>query len=381
MKHYILIAALLTGSINLLPTYPAVVASLPHWQAPADTTTQPALLTKPELKLIAQHPKPVISVRSPGAEDIRFGYEGGTVVKVGETYHLFTSEMVDNPMWVKMRLGHWTSTDRLTWKRQKTVRTSTGDFTGTDARAALWSPMVVWDADSNRWNLFYVAYHSAPNRGKEFWLNAKGRIWRAVAETAGKEGINGSFKDEGIIMQPDAETQSWEGLQGVDSFYPWQANGQWYAFYGSSKSEEMPVHSWLVGFAESQSPTIAGPWKRMPGKNPAPIEPEFIENPIVTALPNGGFLCVYDNNTPDAIGWSYSADGLNWEKGNALIVQPNQGNWAKDVRTCLGVVDEGNGRYTLFYTGFEQDPDWDRLLTGVGKETCAIGFVELTLTP
>jgi len=53
--------------------------------------------------------------------------------------------------------------------------------------------------------------------------------------------------------------------------------------------------------------------------------------------------------------------------------------WAKDVRTPLGLIDEGGGRYTVFYTGFEQDPDWTRLLRGEGRETCAIGFVELRL--
>jgi len=356
MKHYLLFTAFLVGATNLLPACPALWGPLPGWLAPADTTGQQASHAKPELKLVAQHPKPVLSVRSPGANGIRFGYEGGTVVKVGKTYHLFTSEMMDNPMWVKMRLGHWTSTDRLTWKRRQTVRTSTGDYTGTDARAALWSPMVVWDAGDNRWNIFYVAYHSAPNQGKELWLNAKWRIWRAIAETTGKEGINGSFKDVGIIMQPDAETESWEGFQGVDSFYPWQVNGQWHAFYGSCKSERMPIQNWLVGFAKSRSPTLAGPWKRMPAKNPAPIEPVFIENPIVTSLPNGSFLCVYDNNIADAVGWSYSADGLTWERGRSLTVQPNKGDWSKDIRTCLGLIDEGDGRYTLFIPVLNKTP-------------------------
>lgn len=56
-------------------------------------------------------------------------------------------------------------------------------------------------------------------------------------------------------------------------------------------------------------------------------------------------------------------------------MQPNRGVWANDVRTPLGLVDEGEGRYTD--TDFEQQPDWPRLLTGHGRETCAIGFVEV----
>ena len=36
-----------------------------------------------------------------------------------------------------------------------------------------------------------------------------------------------------------------------------------------------------------------------------------------------------------------------------------------------------DGKYTVFYTGFEQPPDWTRLLAGKGGETCAIGFAEV----
>ena len=43
----------------------------------------------------------------------------------------------------------------------------------------------------------------------------------------------------------------------------------------------------------------------------------------------------------------------------------------------MGLVYEGGNRFTLFYTGFEQTPDWDRLLEGRGQETCAVGLVEL----
>jgi hypothetical protein len=85
---------------------------------------------------------------------------------------------------------------------------------------------------------------------------------------------------------------------------------------------------------------------------------------------------VYDTQAADAIGWSYSADGVTWEPGRALVVQPRAGVWAKDVRTPLGIVDEGDGRITIFYTGFEQQPDWTRMLRGQGRETCAIGYVE-----
>jgi hypothetical protein len=114
--------------------------------------------------------------------------------------------------------------------------------------------------------------------------------------------------------------------------------------------------------------------------NPAPLETRFIENPIVTEAPGGGFLVVYDSEGPDVIGWAYSADGVRWGAGGRLAIQPKPGEWAKDVRTPLGLVPEGDGRFTLLYTGFEQTPDWPRMLDEAkGKETCAVGLVELRL--
>jgi hypothetical protein len=142
----------------------------------------------PRLLLVRQHPQPVITTRTPGAKGNRFGFEGGRAVKVAGVYHLFTSEMIDDPMWVKMRLGHWTSRDRLTWTRAGTIRESSGDQTGRDPRAALWSPPPVWDDIERRWNLFYVGYKSAPPDGKRFLLDYEGRIWRAVSSVGGHEG-------------------------------------------------------------------------------------------------------------------------------------------------------------------------------------------------
>src|SRR5262249_20894954 len=125
----------------------------------------------PRLVLARQHPTPVLTTRSPGAEDIRYGFEGGRLLKVKDTYHLFSPPALPgHPFWVKSRRGHWTSRDRLEWKRETTVAESSGEFEGKDPRAALWSPLPVWDAGGDRWNLFYVAYRSAPSDGTRFLL-------------------------------------------------------------------------------------------------------------------------------------------------------------------------------------------------------------------
>lgn len=329
----------------------------------------------PHLTLVAQHPGPVLTTRTPGAAGNRFGFEGGRAVKVGGVYHLFTSEMVDDPIWVRMRLGYWTSPDRVHWTRVATVRKSSAEFTGADVRAALWSPLPVWDAAEDRWNLFYVAYRSKPGDGSAFTLNYDGRIWRAVSRTRGLRGISGPYDDIGVVLKSGPDRLTWEGLQGTDSFFPWRAGGHWYAMYGSAQSEHLPIQHWLVGLASA--PSLAGPWKRVPSQSPLLIERTFIENPIVTPAAGGGWFAVYDTNVADAIGVAWSSDGRTWGAGEALVVQPSAGTWAKDVRTPLGLIDEGDGRYTVFYTGFEQTPDWDRLLRGKGGETCAIGFAEL----
>jgi len=325
------------------------------------------------------HPNPVISIKSTGAEGIKYGFEGGRVVKVDRTYHLFTSEIYQSPFWVKMRLGYWISTDKVNWKRISTVRESSGEFNGNDPRAALWSPLPAWDEDNNEWNLFYVSYKSAPNTAEKFLWNHEGRIWRSVSVIKGLNGISGPYEDKGIILEPGTDSQSWEGLQGTDSFFPWKVGNIWYAFYGSAKTEKIPITSWRVGFATARA--LAGPWKRMEDINPAEIEKQMIENPIVTPVTGKGWLVVYDtdfnNKLRGSFGWGYSKDGVKWHEGNALVIDSAENFWCKDVRTPMGLVDEGNGKFTMFYSGFETLPDWGNLLTGGILGTCAIGYIEL----
>lgn len=333
----------------------------------------------PQLRLIKHWPDALITTRTKGAENIRWGFEGGRVVKIKNTYHLFTSEMIDDPIWTKMKLGYWTSKDGLTFKRISTIKQGSGDFTGKDNRAALWSPMVVFDSLSNHWNLFYVAYKSAPSLLTNFLGNHHGQIWRSVSKIAGISGIGGPYQDIKVVLKPESDGGSWEGLQGTDSFFPYKVGNNWYALHGSAQTEFKPVKSFLVGLAKSSSKFLAGPWKRLAALSPTALEDHFIENPIVTPLAGGGYVCVYDCEGQDAIGWAYSKDGIHWSKGNRLVIQPNFNGWAKDIRTPLGLVYESNNKFTLYYTGFEQTPDWNRLLTGQGKETCAIGRADIEL--
>lgn len=335
----------------------------------------------PDLMLVVtrQLDQPTLTVSSPGAEGNKYGFEGGRVIKLNGTYHLFTSEMIGDPHWVKMRLAHWTSRDRIHWKRRSTLFESSGDYTGQDPRAALWSPMPIYDEEQERWNLFYVAYRCAPDTPKEWLTNHEGRIWRAVSQVKGREGIGGPYVDAGIVLQRGTDSDPWEGLQGTDSFFPYRVGDRWYAFYGTAHTETQPISLWQVGLA--WAPSLKGPWKRCTELNPLNIEKPFIENPIVTRLTDGTYVVVYDNHIEHSVGYSFSHDGIHWVPGRALVVQKDKGVWASEVRTPLGLIPEGTDSFTLFYTANENQlgatggSQWIKTTPG------ALGFVDVNREP
>jgi hypothetical protein len=318
---------------------------------------------------------PILTIQSEGAQGNKYGFEGGRVLKLKGTYHLFTSEMVGDPHWVKMRLGHWTSPDRTHWTRVGTLAESSGDFTGKDPRAALWSPLPVYDPQADRWNLFYVAYQAAPDTPLQWLTNYEGRIWRSVSSTPGEDGIGGPYKDMGVVLQRGKDSDPWEGLQGTDSFFPYRVGDLWYAFYGSAHTEKLPISLWQVGLAKSQG--LAGPWQRCTEFNPLKVESRFIENPIVTTLKDGTYLAVYDTDASNAIGYTFSHDGIHWSAGQHLVVQEGSGVWATEVRTPLGLVPEGEDSFTLFYTANEKLAGTGPDANGINATPGSMGLVEV----
>jgi hypothetical protein len=328
-----------------------------------------------ELQAVKRWQDPVLTIRADGAQGNKYGFEGGRVLKIKDTYHLFTSEMVGDPHWVKMRLGHWVSQDRTHWKRLGTLAESSGDFTGKDQRAALWSPLPVFDPKEQRWNLFYVAYQAAPDTSQQWLTNNEGRIWRAVSTTQGEDGIGGPYRDVGVILQRGKDSDSWEGLQGTDSFFPYLVGDRWYAFYGSAHTEKLPISLWQVGLASA--PDISGPWTRSTALNPLKVENRFIENPIVTKLTDGTYVAVYDTDAPNAIGYTFSSDGVHWSTGQHLVVQEGSGIWASEVRTPLGLIPEGKDSFTLFYTANEKVSGAGADGNGIVSTPGSMGLVEV----
>lgn len=326
------------------------------------------------LTLLDPHTGPVITKSTPGAENNKYGFEGGTAVKIGDTYHLATTEMPADPFAAKTRMAHWVSRDRIHWTRVSTLYESSGECDGKDPRGALWSPMLFYDEANERWNLFYVAYNCLPNTPTQWLTNYGGQIWHAVSKSKGIEGIGGPYEDLGIILRPDAESEWWEGLQGTDSFYPYRIGKVWYAFYGSANTEKVPTEHWRVGL--TTAPMLAGPWKRVPELNPVDFENVYQENPVVTRASDGTYIAVYARgavpgigNDPTAVGYSTSRDGIHWSKGVGLDLQPTPTtHWARRLNTPLGLIPEGNDTFTLFYTGVVEPPYYE-----------SVGFVTLKL--
>ncbi len=333
---------------------------------------------KPALfEIIGGPDEPVVNEGMPGTEGIQGGFEGGQMIKLGDTYHMFPTERageIGEPARfdrIKTRIGHWTSKDAIHWERQSTLYQSSGvyaishyDHPMNDRRAAIWSYMPIFNKEKNRWQGHYLAYtcdrEVAPN-------HSFGRIWRCESVVEGIEGIGGPYRDCGIVIEPGLDSQLWEGRQGVASFFPYQVGDKWYGFisgaYPYEKKEDYPFGGkptkWYVGLAVSDN--LEGPFVRMKEINPiTSIHPRFVENPIVSQLPNGLYIAVFDGGPewlrlPNMIAYTVSKDGVNWSEAHYLPIDTKVKKWWHTMRTPLGLIPEGNDIYTIVYAAINNE--------------------------
>ena len=298
-----------------------------------------------------QFDRPVINARTatPG-----WSFEGCTAVKVAGLYRLFSNQytLAHLGSGGSTRLTYWISHDGKQWQRKPMIISPTVPGAKGFATTPPWEATPVFDHRANCWYLFSVGY-----RGGD-------KIRLMVAKKQGyQQGIDGPWQQvSGTIMRPGADSQSWEGVQGVDSFCPYQVHGRWYAMYGSSNWSPINPHPrWEIGLASA--PALRGPWKRCAG-NPLQVEKVFWENPIVSRI-GDWYVAVYDAVAPGAptymyngghiAGYTCSKDGIHWLPGGRILVQPNgPANWSSDLRTPTGLIPEGNGIYTMFYAAFEK---------------------------
>lgn len=359
---------------------------------------------KPLFTIVGGPDNPVVNVGMPGTENIQGGFEAGSAVKVNGVYHMFPTERAGEQGVhishdrVKTRIGHWTSSDAIHWTRQSTILESSGvyalvpeDNPMNDRRSAIWSFNVVFSEENNKWYGYYLAYTTdkkiTPN-------HSFGRIWRCESESEGIEGIGGPYRDTGIIMEPGLDSQLWEGRQGVASFYPFKVENGWNAFISGAfpfeTKEDYPLRggtnkkAWHVGLAKSG--TMEGPWTRM-GEDINPItsiHPTFVENPIVSRLPTGVYIALYDGGPdylklPNKIAYTLSKDGINWSSSRYLAIDSNVNKWWMTMRTPLCLIPEGDNIYTVIYTAWVKDPNSSKANTKTRFNP--IGMVKVKLDP
>jgi len=308
---------------------------------------------KTSLKRISDHKGPVIGPNHPDvlSSKNRAGFETGQVVKVNGIYHMFINEMFERPH-RDMRIAYWTSKDAINWKRQSTLVESIPGRSPSNPRSEVWVTAVEFNEEENAWNIFYVAYRAGDKEKEEIEGNDyAGRIWRAKSVINGREGIAGPYADMGIVLQPDKNSQSWEGQQAVATFNPYKVDKKWYAFYDGHN--HVPRGPWPTGMATAEK--LGGPWVRMPeGHNPIPLTEEFNENAQVTELKDGRYLTVFDSFGDQEIGYSLSQDGIHWNHETRIKVQSDDNLWAEAgdhaMRTPLCAIEEEDGSFTVIYT-------------------------------
>eukprot|EP01079_Euglenida_sp_SAG-EU17-18_P011454 gene11455-2084_t len=210
------------------------------------------------------------------------------------------SDMPGVPWDIHTESHHWTSPDGISnWTMGELVFNSSAKQDGSDRRAAIFAPMVIYDPEE----IPGLPSHAFP--------------YRVCQDQAD------------IILDEEMGNKApWEGYQGTDSFHAWQiGNGTWYGWYGSHGGKTPGTNysgqEWQVGLITAEH--LAGPWTRCPWLNPASYieSPEGIENPIVTRMVDKSivypYVAVYDALMPDQIhghtdvvGITQSPDGWNW---------------------------------------------------------------------
>jgi hypothetical protein len=344
--------------------------------------TSSSLFAQPklaELKFVSVHPTPVIGKGYKGAEDVKFGFEGGTAVKVKGTYYIFTTEIFDVPKTAAVRLGRWESKDGINFTKKGIIAQTNFNWEDTKSHEmSPWSPNAVYDEDRKLWSVFHVGYSRKPNSTNVF--NMSGRIFRHDAVKKGVKGIAGPFK-KGDWLDIDDKPEWWEGPGKIVCFYPYKVGKEWWGFYGgNSVPEHISANGsgnpnakniFYAGLAKAES-GITSKWVRQPQLNPVQMNPTFVENSIVTKVAPNLYINLYDGGKIDKIAYACSSDGIHWGKEQVIIFDTLP-KWVKYTRTPLSLINEGNGIYTIYFTCFDGinpekvEPLWHAGYGSVGK--------------
>ena len=328
--------------------------------------------------------KHLIDEKTPGMEGVKFGNEGGEVVKDRRsTYHWFTSEQFGDPYWVANRITHWTSRDGAQWVKDTTwSKEGNHDYTNSRDKASFFDPTVVYDRVSKYWYMFYVAYRCMPD--KEYdelrrkanpasayngGLNNRAQIYRSKALKRGLDGLGGPYHDNDaddvVVIEPLENPPPYEARWVGDTKFG----------YGCATVTPYRIgRDWYILFAENmlaKSSTLTGKFTRLPEGKDNPVSYSrplmewnkensftfYLENPIVYRIPKGStgagvYVMVVGEYVDHSIGvketsygFATSYDGILWSAVRPLSVRVG------DCITACSFIPEGNDEYSIYVTG------------------------------
>lgn len=315
------------------------------------------------LKLLEVTQEPLIGRDTPGAEDNRWGCEGGLVLEEGGYVHIFTTESWAPPKFDNTRLAHWRAKDGINFERVSTVYDGSFDAPHEIWTDKPWTPYPIYNDDEDRWNMFYTGYrggHQEESRKKarRYKEDLGTPIIRAVSTTHGREGLGGPYEVADYVFSGGPDADPWEGGGSAVSFFPFKVLNGWLAFFGCNQFSGRQDVQFVPGLASS--PSLAGPWKRLSHRNPVMMDERFVENPVVFPLGDNNFITFYDGETMHGIAYAYSKGGEVWSKEKVLWLESPPTKWAWWMRTPLGIIPRDSGGYWLYYTAFDYGPiDYD----------------------
>jgi hypothetical protein len=310
---------------------------------------------------------PVLSPSQPGLwKNLSGGFENGVVVKQSGVYHMVTTG------WSAGTYSHdiivqFSSPDKRTW-------TFGGQVAGCHWENGEWynpvaQPALYFSDEADRWELFHI-WCIEPKVG---WTPNCTCV-RTVSTVLGRSGIIGPWAEDGIVLSP-AGAQPWQDGKLDSISNPFLVGERYYVFIGSG-FDKTHTCGFCVGLASGRN--ISGPFERVANGSATPlingtsgtaegvVVHGWNENPLVLRLPSGVYVSVFDFLRPEVttghdhvFGFSYSTTGVDWpaENGVAMSLLPHNASsstalWATRARTPLSLIDEGDGTYTMFYTGF-----------------------------
>lgn len=328
------------------------------WSCPVGAASPPIEGEGRVCPVVASGPNyPVLDVNLPGLwANLSGGFENGAVVKVDGVYHMITTG------WSAGTYSHdivvqFSSPNKYNW-------TFGGQVAGCRWENGQWwnpvaQPALYFSNDTDRWELFHI------------WCIENKVGWtpnctcvRMASTTPGYSGITGPWAEDGVVLAPEPGSQPWESgtLDSISN--PFLVGDRYYVFIGGGGS-----CGWCVGLASAQN--MSGPFVRVPNGTAVALingkdstGRQYNENPLVLRLPTGVFVSVFDFLQPEVtlghdgvFGFSYSTNGVDWPAENGasvpLLRAPDETLWTNRARTPLSLVDEGDGSYTMFYTGFK----------------------------